>query len=252
MIEIVGQIVSDDVAKAMRQEDLLVTSPADIKQALASEKADTVDVNINSGGGDVFAGSEIYSLLRASDKTVRVNVMSLAGSAASVIAMAGDTVLISPTGCIMIHNSFMEDGSDDPALLTINENMINAYTLKSKTSRADVKKMMEAETWLTAGQAIKLGFADDLMFDEKDKVKMVAQAKEIVMDNEEKKPVENTSESMLKEILDAVNSIKKTVEKSEKNDADTATDETEQDTETPATEANTDAIVNAIITKMFG
>lgn len=251
MIEIVGQIVSDDVAKAMRQEDLLVTSPADIKKALASEKADTVDVNINSGGGDVFAGSEIYSLLRASDKTVRVNVMSLAGSAASVIAMAGDKVLISPTGCIMIHNSFMEDGSDDPALLTINENMINAYTLKSKTSRADVKKMMEAETWLTAGQAIKLGFADDLMFDEKDKVKMVAQAKEIVMDNEEKKPVKNTSESMLKEILDAVNSIKKTVEKDGK-DTDEKVDEKPEDTETPATEANTDAVVNAIITKMFG
>lgn len=250
MIEIVGQIVNDDVAISMREEGLLVTAPVDIKQALADCKEETVDVNINSGGGDIIAGSEIYSLLRAFEKKVRINVMSLAGSAASVIAMAGDEVLMSPTGCIMIHNSFMSDGSDDPALLTINESMVNAYTLKSGVPRADVKKLMEEETWLTAGQAIKLGFADDLMFDEKDKAKMVAEAKEIVMENEETKSVESTDENMLKQILDAVNSIKKTVEKDDKKD--TTTEEATEEPESVTTEASADAVVDAIITKMFG
>jgi ATP-dependent Clp protease protease subunit len=145
-------------------------TPKAFKAELAAGSGD-IDVIINSPGGDVFAAAEIYDALRAYPGKVTVKISALAASAASVVAMAGDEILISPTATILIHNpstfAFGEAGDMEKAkrlLDSIKESIINAYRQKTGISRAALAKMMDEETPMDATKAIKLGFADDLLF----------------------------------------------------------------------------------------
>ena len=126
-----------------------------------------VTVWINSPGGDVVAAAQIYNLLIDYPGHVTVNIDGVAASAASVIAMAGDKVAMSPVSMLMIHNpATLAIGDKDELakamrmLESVKESIINAYQAKTGLSRAKLSKLMDAETWMDAGAAIDMGFAD--------------------------------------------------------------------------------------------
>lgn len=131
---------------------------------------------IDSPGGDVFAAAQIYNMLRDYKDEVNVHIDSLAASAASVIAMAGKTVEISPTGYLMIHNPSMMAWGDSAEMQRaknmldeVKEGIINAYEVRTGLSRQQLSDMMDAETWLSAKKAVEMGFADKIMFEDEGK-----------------------------------------------------------------------------------
>lgn len=131
-----------------------------------------VTVYINSPGGDVFAGAEIYTALRDHPGRVTVKILGIAASAASVIAMAGDEVLMSPVSYMMIHDpwtyavgNYREMAHMAEVLKEIGEGIIAAYTAKTGRSRYEIAKMLESETYMSAQTAIDEGFADGLLFE---------------------------------------------------------------------------------------
>ena len=141
-------------------------TPQIFKDELNAGKGN-ITVWINSPGGDCFAAAQIYNMLRDYKGHVTVKIDSLAASAASVIAMAGDDVLISPTGMLMIHNpstvAMGDHGDLEKASDMLNEvknSIINAYQAKTGLSRGKLSKLMEDETWMDANKAVELGFAD--------------------------------------------------------------------------------------------
>ena len=135
--------------------------------------ADTGDITvwINSPGGDVFAAAQIYNMLMEYTGKVNVKIDGLAASAASVIAMAGGDVYMSPVSMLMIHNpSTIAIGDSEEMLRAkalldeVKESIINAYELKTGLSRTKLSHLMDAESWMNANKAIELGFADKIMF----------------------------------------------------------------------------------------
>ena len=133
-----------------------------------------VTVFINSPGGDVFAASQIYTMLRNHPGKVTVKIDGIAASAASVVAMAGEKTLISPTGMLMCHNPMTcamgnkADMEKAIALLDeVKESIINAYAEKSHLSRNKIARLMDEETWMNAEKALQLGFVDGILFSKK-------------------------------------------------------------------------------------
>lgn len=144
-------------------------TPALFRDELNSGTGD-ITVWINSPGGDCIAAAQIYNMLSAYDGKVTVKIDGIAASAASVIAMAGDEVLMSPVSMMMIHNpatvafgdhSEMKKALD--MLSEVKESIINAYVLKTGQSRARLSHLMDAETWMDANKAVELGFADGIL-----------------------------------------------------------------------------------------
>ena len=134
--------------------------------------AEDITVWINSPGGNVFAAAEIYTMLRDYPGSVTVKIDAIAASAASVIAMAGNKVLMSPVAMLMIHDPStiaMGNTKDmEKAIATLNEvkeSIINAYAAKSGLSHNRISKLMENETWMNAKKAVELGFADEILFE---------------------------------------------------------------------------------------
>jgi len=145
-------------------------TPAAFKKELHSGTGD-VTVWINSLGGDVFAAAAIYSMLKEYPGKVTVKIDAMAASAASVVAMAGDEVLISPVGHILIHNpSTIAIGDSDEMMKakrlldSVKDSIINAYEIKSGLSRIKLSHMMDAETDMPAQIAVALGFADEILY----------------------------------------------------------------------------------------
>lgn len=170
-LEVMGAIISNDDKWIYDWLDMDSTSPKDIVNSLPSTNED-LDVIINSGGGDVYAGSEIYTALKEYPGKVNIKIVGIAASAASVIAMAGH-VTISPTAQIMIHNVSSFVAGDNRAmqheadvLKGFNESIASAYVDKTNQPLDDILELMNKETWLTAQQAVELGFADEVMFSE--------------------------------------------------------------------------------------
>lgn len=168
-IDIKGDIISNDDKMIYDWLGWDGISPGEIKSILAATpEEEAVDVYINSGGGDVFAGLEMYSALKA-DSRVQIHIESLAGSAAGIVAMAGKCS-ISPVAIIMIHNVSMYNASGDyhemqrnvDALKRMNEAMAAAYVEKSGKSLDEILKLMDKETWLTANQCLEYGFVDEI------------------------------------------------------------------------------------------
>jgi len=133
-----------------------------------------VTIWLNSPGGDCIAASQIYSMLMDYKDDVTVKIDGIAASAASVIAMAGTKVLMAPTALMMIHNPMTlaygnhEDMEKAIVMLDeVKESIVNAYEIKTSLSRAKLSHLMDSETWMNANKAIELGFADDLLKDEK-------------------------------------------------------------------------------------
>ena len=133
-----------------------------------------ITVWINSPGGDVFAAAQIYNMLRDYKGSVTVKIDGIAASAASVVAMAGEETLISPTGMLMCHNPMTcamgnkADMEKAIALLDeVKESIINAYAEKSHLSRNKIARLMDEETWMNAEKALQLGFVDGILFSKK-------------------------------------------------------------------------------------
>jgi ATP-dependent Clp protease protease subunit len=146
-------------------------TPALFRDELNAGTGD-ITVWINSPGGDVFAAAQIYNMLMDYSGNVTVKIDGLAASAASVIAMAGTTVLMSPVAMMMIHNpatiAIGDAGEMKKAidmLSEVKESIMNAYEIKTNLSRARISHLMDAESWFNATKAVELGFADGILFD---------------------------------------------------------------------------------------
>ncbi|WP_192944537.1 head maturation protease, ClpP-related [Ligilactobacillus agilis] len=172
----------------------------------AMKTGEDLEININSGGGLVSAGQEIYSKLLKYNRKVTINVTGVAASSASLIVMAGDEVNISPVGQIMIHNVSSLTQGDYRAmdklsetLKIFNDSLANAYVKKTGKDKTEILNMMDKETWLTADKALELGFADNILTVD-NSVQYVASATTVLPDSMIAKIKELVDENkMLKE-----------------------------------------------------
>lgn len=170
-INVKGDIVPNSDKWIYDWLEIEATSPQDIDKALADANGQDIEVDINSGGGDIFAGSEIYTALRSYKGNVQINIVGLAASAASVIAMAGRSK-ITPTGLFMMHNvssgargDYRDMEHQAEVLRTANQSIANAYKGKTGLSDTELLKLMDSETWMSAENAVKNKFIDEVMFD---------------------------------------------------------------------------------------
>ena len=145
-------------------------TPAIFRSELNAAEGD-IDLWINSPGGDCYAAAQIYNMLMEYPGEVTVKIDGIAASAASVVAMAGTTVEMSPVATIMIHNPMTVSIGDTHEmertitfLSEIKESIINAYEIKTGLSRAKISRLMDAETWMNAKKAVELGFADSVLY----------------------------------------------------------------------------------------
>ena len=146
-------------------------TPKLFKDELLSGEGD-ITVWINSPGGDVFAAAQIYNMLMDYKGNVTVKIDGLAASAASVIAMAGTKVLMSPVAMMMIHNPATIAIGDTAEMKKaiemldeVKESIMNAYEIKTGLNRTKISHLMDAESWFNAKKAVELGFADEILFD---------------------------------------------------------------------------------------
>ena len=146
-------------------------TPALFKDELNAGTGD-ITLWINSPGGDCVAAAQIYNMLSEYPGKVTVKIDGIAASAASVIAMAGNDVQMSPVSMMMIHNPATMAWGDHTEMKkalelldAVKESIINAYVLKTGQSRAKLSHLMDAETWMDANKAVELGFADGILYE---------------------------------------------------------------------------------------
>ncbi|MGG0260677.1 head maturation protease, ClpP-related [Bacillus mycoides] len=170
-IDVKGPIISNDEAWIYDWFEMDSASPGKVSKALEHANGEDLIVSINSPGGYVDEGSEIYTALKNYSGHVEVQIVGLAASAASIIAMAGDKVRISPTAQIMIHNASMWNGGDHrdmtkaaEMLKTTDRTLVNAYVIKSGKPEEELLNMMAEETWMGPQQALEHNFVDEIMF----------------------------------------------------------------------------------------
>ncbi len=170
-ININGTIVPNNEAWAYEWLGLSYVCPKQVDELIEKANGEQLDVYIDSGGGEIFAGSSIYSALKAYGGVVKIHVVGLAASAASVIACGGDSD-ISPTAMLMVHNVSAESSGDyhqmdktSNVLKKANQAMAAAYVEKTGMKESDALAMMENETWLTAADAVKKGIIDRIAGD---------------------------------------------------------------------------------------
>lgn len=168
-ISIRGPIVSSNQHRFYQFYGMEATSPRSVADALAKGNGERAEVEINSGGGEIFAASEIYTALRNYAGGVIVRIVGLAASAASIIAMAGESEM-TPTGMMMIHNVQTRADGDyrqmehtAGTLRDANHAISSAYVAKTGRPEAEIAAMMDAETWITAERAVELGLVDRVM-----------------------------------------------------------------------------------------
>jgi ATP-dependent Clp protease, protease subunit len=171
-IFIKGAIISNNDQWIYDWLDWEATSPKKVQTELIEANGEDIEVEINSGGGSVFDASEIYTSLKEYTGKVTTKIVGLAASAASVISMASDHLMMSPTSQMMIHNASAATSGDyremnhmAEILQNVNQTVANAYKLKSGKSDKELLKMMNAETWLTPQQALDHGLIDEIMFE---------------------------------------------------------------------------------------
>lgn len=172
-IKVKGVVIPNDDKWIYDWFEVDAVSPRDVDDQLEAANGEDLEVEINSPGGDVYSGSEIYTALKSYPGKVAVKIVGVAASAASVIAMAGDHVAISPTAQIMIHNvsglawgDYRVMDHESQVLKDYNVSIANAYALKTSLEQKELLGLMNKETWLNAQQALEKGFVDEIMFDE--------------------------------------------------------------------------------------
>ena len=145
-------------------------TPAMFKEELFSGNG-PITIHLNSPGGDCIAASQIYTMLMDYPGDVTIQIDGMAASAASVIAMAGTRVTMSPTSLMMIHNPFTVAMGDTEEMRKaiqlldeVKESIINAYQIKTGLSRARISHLMDGETWMNALKAKEMGFCDEVLY----------------------------------------------------------------------------------------
>lgn len=163
-----GSVVSDEDKWFYDFLEIPSISPSDLTQALESDEE--IILNVNSPGGAVSAGQEIYTKLLQAPQNIVVNVVGQACSAASLFIMAADQINISPVGQIMIHNvSTTQSGNKNDmskmvdVLRLFDSSLANAYVKRTGMTKEEVLDLMNKETWLDADKALELGFADGVI-----------------------------------------------------------------------------------------
>lgn len=144
-------------------------TPAQFKAELEDHPGD-ITIWIHSPGGDCIAAAQIYNMMMEHKGSITVKIDGIAASAASVIAMAGTEVLMSPVSMMMIHNPATIAWGDQTEMQkaidmlgSVKDSIINAYETKTDLSRAEISNLMDAETWMDAHKAVDLGFADGIL-----------------------------------------------------------------------------------------
>lgn len=162
-----GEIVDDESKELYEAFGCKCVAPTGFKEQLNACGGKPINVYIDSYGGDVAVASSIYTMLREYKGQVTVKIDSIAASAASVIAMAGDKVLMSPTAFLMIHDpstcvwgNITEVKQGYEKLKSVKDGIINAYERKSNLTREKISNLMTDETWLDYNKALEYGFID--------------------------------------------------------------------------------------------
>lgn len=217
-IEIKGDIIEDDSQWIYDWIGWSYTSAKNVKNALNDAKGESVTLKINSPGGSVFAASEIYTELRNYKGEVNIEIVGLAASAASVIAMAGKSKM-SPTAQLMVHNVSTYASGDyrdmehtAEILKNANDTIANAYISKSGMSRDNALELMNKESWLTAAKAKELGLIDEIMFEDSNNLGLKG------LNNFKKHGLYNSFSSIPKELLEKLISANKNQPESNKVD----------------------------------
>lgn len=172
-IKLNGPVIGDGSAWLYNWLGMPYISASKVSKELDEARGDDVELYINSGGGSVFAGSEVYTALKEYTGKVTAKITGVAASAASFLAMAADEIKMSPTSQMMIHNaSTWTDGdkhnhsSNTDMLHGTDIAITNAYRLKTGRSQDELLDLMNKTTWMNAQLAVELGFADGILFDE--------------------------------------------------------------------------------------
>lgn len=173
-IKLRGPLISNNQQEAYDWFGMEAVSAKSISNALPDDGSDIV-LEVNSNGGLVTVGSDIYTMLKQYPGNVTAEVTGMAASAASVAIMAADTVVISPTAQMMIHKAllgYVSGNSDDlekasNALKASDQGIVNAYVAKTGKSEDEIMELMRNETYMSAQKAVELGFADEIMTFEK-------------------------------------------------------------------------------------
>lgn len=209
-INVYGVIIPNDYKWYYDYFDEDCTCPRDVNNVLTEANGEEVEVYINSPGGVIDAGSEIYTMLREYPGDIKIKIVGQACSAASIIAMARHCEM-SPTALMMVHcvSTYADGNHNDmektaEVLRIADDALSNAYMAKSGMSKEEVLAMMENETWLTAEQAKEKGLIDGIMFEEKEPLRLTASNFELP--SEEKM---NRIKSMIKEQEDPAFLIQK-------------------------------------------
>jgi ATP-dependent protease ClpP protease subunit len=172
-IDIKGAIISNNSKWIYDWFEMDSTCPRDVINKIREANGADIEVTINSGGGDVYAGAEIYTALKDYKGNITGKIVGIAASAASIIAMGCKKVKMSPVGQIMIHKASvtasgnhkkLEHAAD--VLKSHDEGILNAYLLKTGMDSDKLLELMDKETYFNAQDAIKLGFVDEIMFDD--------------------------------------------------------------------------------------
>lgn len=171
-----GEIVADRDRWLYDFFDVPAFTPQTLREAIdQTPEGEELTLEINSGGGSVFAGFEMYSVLRSAARRTVAEVQSLAGSAASVVMTGCDEVTASPVAQVMLHLPVVAtrgdryDHQDSIGVLdSVTDSILNAYCVKagSKSTRAELRGLMKAATWLTAPEAKGLGLVDRILGEE--------------------------------------------------------------------------------------
>lgn len=179
-----------------------------------------ITVWINSPGGDVFAAAQIYNMLMDYPYDVTVKIDGLAASAASVIAMAGTTVEMSPVAMMMIHNPATIAIGDSEEMKKavkmldeVKESIMNAYEIKTGLAREKISKLMDAESWFNAKKAVELGFADKILFSDGQGGVTEGAGEGMVVSDEMSAPVMFSRQAVTNSMLSKLIPPKKPVEK---------------------------------------
>ena len=179
-----------------------------------------ITVWINSPGGDVFAAAQIYNMLMDYPYDVTVKIDGLAASAASVIAMAGTTVEMSPVAMMMIHNPATIAIGDSEEMKKavkmldeVKESIMNAYEIKTGLARDKISKLMDAESWFNAKKAVELGFADKILFSDGQGDVTEGAGEGMVVSDEMSAPVMFSRQAVMNSMLSKLIPPKKPVEK---------------------------------------
>ena len=211
-INIEGMIIKDSAKATYDNAKIKTTSVSDVTSQLTGKEP--IKLIINSIGGDVMAGGEIFTALKKYEGNIETEVI-FAASIATVIAMASDKIIMSPTGQFMIHNvstsvegDYRDMEKSAQTLKNMNAMIASSYKSRMKVSDEELAKMMDNETWLNAQQAKELGFVDEIMFENKSKSYVACFSNNMSFEGgekveEEKKSVSTEDfEAFKKEMLD--------------------------------------------------